>query len=54
MYIDGQFVELLEINRPTSYQYMILESEISGTQRAIHILDFSELSQFTIGRRAKN
>ena len=45
---------MLDINRPIDAPYMVLESDIECSSRAIHVLNLQKKTHFTIGRRANN
>jgi len=45
---------LLGIEKPQSYKYVILESDIECLSKAVHVIDFQEKSEYEVGRRVTN
>lgn len=49
--VNGEIISVLDVQRPKG-PYMLLESEVFGQSKCLHLLDFSVKQTFIIGRSA--
>lgn len=52
--IGGQQVDVLKIDKPSTSCYLVIESEVEGVNKAIHVVDFTVKQHLLIGRRVSN
>jgi len=45
---------LLDIDRPKTDRYIVIESDINCPSKAIHVINFNIKDEYNIGRRVNN